>query len=330
MRDPSARLLRLLSLLQSPREWPGTELADRLGVTTRTIRRDVERLRELGYPVQAAHGATGGYRLGSGAAMPPLLLDDDEALAIAIGLRTATAAPVTGIADICLRALAKLEQVLPARLRHRLTALSQAAVPLHQGDAPSAAPETLAALARACQVSERVRFPYAKADGRPASRLVEPRQLVAAGRRWYLVAFDLDRADWRTFRLDRIGEVLATGVRVPRRELPGGVDAATWVARSLTGGTVQARLRLHAPLEQARRLVPPWQGVLEPDPGSGRRACLLITAPDSPAYLARRISQLPVDYTLLDPPQLAPHLRTIARRAAHAIRDLPPAADPPP
>ncbi|MGI5347162.1 helix-turn-helix transcriptional regulator [Streptomyces sp. CA-250714] len=317
MRDPSARLLQLLSLLQTPREWSGTELATRLRVTPRTIRRDVERLRELGYPVQATHGNTGGYRLGSGTAMPPLLLDDEEALAIAVGLRTATAAPVTGIAETSLRALAKLEQVLPARLRHRLTALTESAVPLHQGEAPSAAPETLAALASACRAGEKLRFQYRKAEGDLTRRLVEPKQMVTAGRRWYLVGFDLDRDDWRTFRLDRIGDVFPTGVRVPPRDLPDGMDAATWVARSLKrGGTVSARLLLHAPYEEARRIVPSWHGDLEPHDDT---SCLLLTSPDSPPYLAYRVTQLPLDYTLLDPPELAPHMRALAERTTHAL-----------
>jgi predicted DNA-binding transcriptional regulator YafY len=229
MRDPSGRLLQLLSLLQTPREWPGTELAGRLGVTARTIRRDVDRLRELGYPVHATQGNTGGYRLTAGTAMPPLLLDDDEAIAIAIGLRTVAAAAITGIEDTSLRALAKLEQVLPERLRHRVTALSQAAVILPPVDGPAADADTLAALASVCVTHEKVRFAYTKADGELTRRLVEPHRLVASGRRWYLVAFDADRAAWRSFRIDRITEVHRTGVRVAGRELPGGVDIVTWV-----------------------------------------------------------------------------------------------------
>ncbi|GAA0585574.1 helix-turn-helix transcriptional regulator [Actinomadura livida] len=324
MRDPSARLLRLLSLLQTPREWPGAELAGRLGVTARTVRRDIDRLRELGYPVRATRGSTGGYRLTAGTAMPPLLLDDDEATAIAIGLRTAAAGAVTGIEDASLRALAKLEQVLPHRLRHRVAALSEAAVPLPPQDGPPAAdPAVLALLAAACVTREKVRFAYTAAGGHRTRRLAQPHRLVTAARRWYLVAYDEDRADWRTFRADRITEPYATGMRGPERRLPGGADAAAWAMDALAGGsgTIRARLLLHVPAEEAAEHVTAWQGVLEP---VDRRTCRLHTASDSLRFLAHRITLLPFEYTLLDPPELAGHLAAIARRAAGAVRDFTP------
>ncbi|QXJ19728.1 YafY family transcriptional regulator [Actinomadura graeca] len=320
MRDPSGRLLRLLSLLQAPREWSGAELAERLDVTARTIRRDVDRLRELGYPVHATHGNTGGYRLGAGTAMPPLLLDDDEAIAIVLGLRTAA---TLAVEDTSLRALAKLEQVLPHRLRHRVAALSQAAVALPPQDrgVPAADPGLLATLAAACVTHERVRFAYTRADGEATRRHAQPHRLVAAGRRWYLVAYDEDRADWRTFRADRISEPHRTGVRVPPRELPGGKDAVSWAMDTLAGGsgTIRARLRLHVPLAEASEQVTAWQGFLEP---LDDRSCLLHTRSDSMHFLAYRITLLTVDYTLLDPPELAPHLAAIARRATHAIESF--------
>lgn len=320
MRDPSGRLLRLLSLLQTPREWSGTELAGRLGVTARTIRRDVDRLRELGYPVHATHGSTGGYRLTAGTAMPPLLLDDDEAIAIALGLRTAATIAITGIEDTSLRALAKLEQVLPHRLRHRVTALSEAAVtlPPQETGVLAADPGVLASLAAACVTHERVRFGYTRADGEETRRLVQPHRLVAAGRRWYLVAYDEDRSGWRLFRVDRISEPHRTGVRIPARELPGGVDAVSWAMDSLAGGsgTISARLRLHVPIEEAAGQVTAWQGVLEP---LDDRSCLLHTQSDSMRFLAYRITLLTVDYTLLDPPELAGHLGAIAERASRAV-----------
>ena len=326
MRDPSARLLRLLSLLQTPREWPGTELAARLGVTTRTIRRDIDRLRELGYPVHAAHGSTGGYRLTAGTAMPPLLLDDDEATAIAIGLRTAAAGAVTGVEDASLRALAKLEQVLPHRVRHRVAALTEAAValPPQDGAPPAADPDVLALLAAACVTREKVRFAYTAAGGRRTRRLAQPHRLVTAARRWYLVAYDEDRADWRTFRADRITGPHRTGVRGPERELPGGADAAAWAMDALAGGsgTIRARLLLHVPIAEAAGQVTAWHGVLEP---AGDRACLLHTRSDSLRFLAHRVALLTVDYTLLDPPELAGHLAAIAARATRAIRDHTPA-----
>ncbi|WP_433579671.1 helix-turn-helix transcriptional regulator [Nocardia brasiliensis] len=320
MRDPSGRLLRLLTLLQSPREWSGGELAERLGVTVRTIRRDVDRLRDLGYPVHARHGNTGGYRLTAGTAMPPLVLDDEEAIAIAVGLRAATTAAISGIDDASMRALAKLEQVLPSRLRTRVTAVSQTAVTGPTGG-PTADPEILAALAGACVAHEKVRFAYTKADGTTTKRFAEPHQVVAAGRRWYLLGFDSDRDDWRTFRLDRVSAVHRTGLRVPARSLPGGVDAATWLIRSLAtkSGSVRARVLLHQPIAQAGPQIAARQGVLE---SIDESRCLLTTFPDTPQYLAYNIALLPMPYTLLEPTEVAQHLREMAERAAAATAHL--------
>ncbi|MFI6901379.1 helix-turn-helix transcriptional regulator [Nonomuraea sp. NPDC050394] len=313
MRDPSGRLLQLLSLLQTPREWSGTELADRLGVTPRTIRRDIDRLRELGYPVHATQGNTGGYRMGSGTAMPPLLLDDEEAVAIALGLRTVAAAPISGIADTVLRALAKVEQVLPARLRTKVSALAEAATTLPAAG-PEIGPGLLADLAAACVAHEKIRFLYGRADGSTGRRLAEPHQLVAAGRRWYLVAYDLDRDAWRTFRLDRLSQLHQTGLRGPARRLPGDVDAAEWVMNTLAGrpGKTRARLLIHAPIDRAAAAIPAWQGALEP---VDAHSCRLTTGADAPEYLACRIATLPLDYSLLDPPGLAPLLRAVGERA---------------
>ncbi|MGW5418353.1 helix-turn-helix transcriptional regulator [Actinomadura geliboluensis] len=323
MRDPSGRLLRLLSLLQTPREWPGSELAERLGVTPRTIRRDVDRLRELGYPVRAARGAAGGYRLTAGAAMPPLLLDDDEATAVAIALRTAAGGAVAGIEDTSLRALAKLEQVLPHRLRPRVAALTAAAValPPQDGGPPPADPAVLALLAAACAAREHVRFTYTAAGGDATRRLAQPHRLVAAGRRWYLLAHDEDRGAWRTFRADRITGPHRTGVCGPARELPGGADAVSWTMDALAGGSgrIRARLLLHVPLAEAAGHVTAWHGVLEP---AGDGSCVLHTRGDSLRFLAHRVALLPVDYTLLDPPELAGELAAVAARVAHAVRDF--------
>jgi predicted DNA-binding transcriptional regulator YafY len=234
MNDPTGRVLQLLSLLQTHKFWPGGELADRLEVSGRTLRRDVDRLRDLGYPVDATPGVAGGYRLAAGAHMPPLLLDDDEAVAIAVGLRSAAGASVAGIEDTSLRAMAKLEQVLPDRLRRRVAAVHANVVPLRWSGtpAPTVDAESLATLAQACRDREEVRFEYRRRDGDEARRLVEPHQLVSAGRRWYLAAYDLRRDDWRTFRVDRITELRPAGARFTPRPLPGG-DAATYVAQSL-------------------------------------------------------------------------------------------------
>lgn len=237
MTDTPARLLNLLSLLQTPREWPGSELAERLRVSPRTIRRDIDRLRDLGYPVEASRGSVGGYRLVAGAAMPPLLLDDEEAVAIAVGLRAGAGHAIEGVDEASVRALAKLEQVLPSRLRHRVSVLQNATVPLARGDGATIDPQTLTVMAAAVTGQERLRFTYRAGDGAETKRLVEPYRLVSTGWRWYLVAYDLGREAWRTFRVDRVSEPFATGARFTPRELPTG-DAAEFLT-----GSIQRRSR---------------------------------------------------------------------------------------
>lgn len=233
MLDPTARALRLLSLLQTHRFWPGSELASELEVSPRTLRRDIDRLRELGYPVDATTGSTGGYRLAAGSHMPPLLLDDDEAVAIAIGLRAAATSAMSGIEETALRALVKLEQVLPDRLRRRVGALHSNMSVLRPNVAEDLVdPEALALLAQACRDLEEARFDYVRRDGETSARLVQPHHLVSVGRRWYLVAWDVRRDDWRTFRLDRLARPRLAGSRFAERSLPGG-DPADFVARSL-------------------------------------------------------------------------------------------------
>ncbi|MBO4275626.1 helix-turn-helix transcriptional regulator, partial [Microbispora triticiradicis] len=217
MLETSARLLRLLSLLQARRDWPGATLADQLGVSERTVRRDVDRLRELGYPVESTRGTDGGYRLVAGTAMPPLLLDDDEAVAAAIGLRAA--AGVAGVEEAAERAAAKLEQVLPSRLRRRVGALQTHSEPVPPDrPGPAIDPAVLGVLAAACRDRERLRFDYRAHDGSSGVRIVEPYRLVSWGRRWYLVAWDTGRDDWRTFRVDRIAPRTPTGPRFPPRD----------------------------------------------------------------------------------------------------------------
>src|SRR5215211_9032365 len=218
----ASRLLELLSLLQARRDWSGADLADRLEVSGRTVRRDIERLRALGYPVDALPGPAGGYRLRAGAAMPPLLLDDDEAIAIAVGLRTAARASVTGIEETSVRALVKLEQVLPSHLRRRVRALQTATMTLPAGG-PTVDPQSLTVIAAACRDSERLRFAYRGRDGASSRREVEPHSLVNLGRRWYLVAWDRGREDWRSFRVDRLTGPAVTGVRFTARELPAAI-----------------------------------------------------------------------------------------------------------
>ena len=237
MNGPTGRVLQLLSLLQTHQFWPGGELAGRLRVSSRTLRRDVDRLRELGYPVDATPGVAGGYRLGSGAHMPPLLLDDEEAVAIAVGLRAAAGASIDGIEDTSVRALAKLEQVLPDRLRRRVNAVHSSVVAMRwAATGPMVDSEALAVLAQACRDHEEVRFAYQRRDGEESHRLAQPLQLVSAGRRWYLVAWDVRRADWRTFRVDRLQMPQLAGARFVPRQLPAP-DAATFVARSIRSMT---------------------------------------------------------------------------------------------
>ena len=252
----SSRLLTLLSLLQGRRDWPGGELADRLEVSGRTVRRDIDRLRELGYPVESLTGPTGGYRLAAGTALPPLLLDDEEAIAIAVGLRTAARTSVTGIEETSVRALVKLEQVLPSHLRRRVQALSSATMTLERGGGPTADPQVLTLIAAACRDHERVRFGYQAREGERTRREVEPHSLVNVGRRWYLVAWDCGRDDWRTFRVDRIARP-APGARFRPRELPAK-DGAAYVAQSLSArpNRYEARLTLHASAEAMRKRMP--------------------------------------------------------------------------
>ncbi|MFD4181963.1 helix-turn-helix transcriptional regulator [Rhodococcus sp. NPDC058514] len=312
MRETSARLLRLLSLLQMRREWSGADLADRLAVTPRTVRRDVDKLRDLGYPVNASVGVGGGYQLGAGAEMPPLLLDDDEALAVAFGLQSGATGSVEGLGDSSLRALTKLRQVMPSRLRHRLDALRIDVVP--QGPPPSAVDaKVLSAIATLCHTHERLRFDYRTRDGTETRREVEPHRLVRAGARWYLVAWDLMREDWRSFRVDRMSPKTPTGPRFSPRELPTG-DAAAFVSRGIgrAFSQVTARVLLDAPIEQVAPMVDDsWGGALE-SVDAGR--CAVELRGDSAAGIAGWLTAFGVDFTVLSPPELR---EECLRRAEH-------------
>jgi predicted DNA-binding transcriptional regulator YafY len=314
--DTSERLLKLLSLLQARPDWTGPELAERLGVTGRTVRNDVERLRRLGYPVQASPGVGGGYRLGAGAALPPLLLDDEEAVAVAVGLRTAAGGAVAGIEETSLRALAKLEQVLPSRLRHRVGALhsAMATVP---GAGPTVDPGVLTAIAAATRDRERLRFDYRHHDGTGSVRDVEPHRMVSWGRRWYLVAWDADREDWRTFRVDRMRPRLPTGPRFTPRKMPGG-DVTAYVERTVGRATwrYQARVLLHAPAGALAGRLPP---AVELEPVDDR-SCIGTVGSDDPYLLALFLGLLDVDFELIDAPELAEQLAKLARRYARAAQ----------
>jgi predicted DNA-binding transcriptional regulator YafY len=314
------RVLRLLALLQQRPVWTGPELAERLGVTTRSIRRDVERLRSLGYPVNATQGLGGGYQLGPGRALPPLLLDDEEAIATAVSLRLAAGGTVTGASEAAVRTLAKLDQVLPARLRAEVRALQEAIATL-LGPQLVVDAETLLVLARACRDSVRVEFGYVDHAGATSLRRVEPYQLVATGSRWYLFAFDLDRDDWRTFRLDRLSAARATTFRFARREHPPAVEA---VQRALSAPSSRrpVRLLLHADAETVRSRVPATSAVIEPD-GPGR--CVLTAGAAEPSWVLMHVARLGFAFEILEPAELrdlAAAMGRILTDAAESPRSL--------
>lgn len=312
MRATSVRLLRLLSLLQARKEWPGGELAERLGVSARTVRRDVDRLRELGYPVQAIMGTGGGYQLGAGAALPPLLLDDDEAVAVAVGLCTAAQGGVTGIEETSVRALAKLLRVLPSRLRRRVEALGSFTVPT-PFEGPTVDADTLALVAAACRDSERLRFDYQRHDGSRSRRMAEPHRLIARGRHWYLLAWDNDRDDWRSFRVDRMRPLTPTGPRVPPRE-PPEQGAAAYLSERLNVHVwpIRARVRLLVSAQEAepraRRL-----GFDQIEPVD-EHSCVLVCAGESTPAMACYLGMLDVDMEVLEPASLREHMARLATR----------------
>ena len=320
MTEDSGRLLQLLALLQARRDWPGVELADRLGVSGRTIRRDVERLRKVGYPVDSLTGPAGGYRLRAGTAIPPLLLDDEEAIAIAVGLRTAARSAVGGIEETALRALVKLEQVLPAHLRRRVQAISAATSVLPSSGGPSVDAQVLTLLAAACRDHELVRFAYRGRDGATSRRTVEPHALVALNRRWYVVAFDPGRGGWRTFRVDRTEGLSAGGARFRERVLPGR-DPVAFVQRGLREVVhrYEARVVYHAPVDVVRRGAPREFAALEP---LGPDACTIRLGDDELDWLALRIAITGVPFSVEGPPELRDRLAAFGDRFAAAARGM--------
>ena len=321
MIETSARLLKLLSLLQQPKEWSGAALAGELGVGVRTVRRDVDKLRNLGYPVDAVPGVAG-YRLGAGAALPPLLLDDEEAIAVAVGLRAAANGTVAGTEEASVRALTKLEQVLPSRLRYRIELLQQVAVTPAGG--PSVQPDVLLAVAAACRDHHRLRFDYRNHDGTATTRTTEPHRLVHTGRRWYLVAWDLDRDDWRTFRVDRLEPRIPTGPRFTPREVPELASTNRGVAYG--GYRYQARILVHAPAEQvADRFGPNVASVTPVDDdhtkpyGTEEARTLVETGANSLEQIALHLGVLGLPFEVQNPPELIDTIRELTTRLAAAI-----------
>jgi predicted DNA-binding transcriptional regulator YafY len=325
MANTSSRTLRLLSLLQNHRFWSGAELAERLGVSPRTLRRDVDRLRELGYPVTAHPGIDGGYQLASGAALPPLMVDDDEAVALAVGLRLSTqGAAVQGtatqgttgqdtsdrgtVAEAAARALAKVTQIMPARLRRRVEAVAAMTESASWDAARAAAtaaidPDVLASAALACRDAERLRFRYGAASGQRTERHVEPHRLVALDRRWYLVAYDLTRNDWRSFRLDRVLDVpQPTGARFRPRTLPAA-DAAEFVRRNIVAapGTWRIEALIEAPAAVIRERIGRWATIEERGPD---RCLVTMTPGDNLDWPVIALGMAGADFTVLSPPEL--------------------------
>jgi predicted DNA-binding transcriptional regulator YafY len=313
--ETTGRLLALLGLLQSRRVWSGAQLAERLGVTTRSVRRDVDRLRDLGYPVHASKGLGGGYQLGAGAALPPLLLDPDEAVAIAVCLRLAAGGSVAGVGEAALRALSKLDQVLPARLRSQVGAVHDATVTLTPTSVDTPVePDVLMTLARACRDREHVTASYVDRSGSVTQRRLEPYQLVTTGRRWYLLAYDRDRDDWRSLRLDRMADVRALGSTFAAREAP---DAASYVRRAISASPYRyvARVRYAASQEVVSQFFSAASASVEPD---GPGACIVTAGADDPERMALYFAMAGIDFEVLEPPEVVDAARVAAQRISRA------------
>ncbi|MBA3309342.1 MAG: WYL domain-containing protein [Nocardioidaceae bacterium] len=307
------RLLSLLAVLPTRPLWSGAELTDRLEITARTLRRDIDRLRALGYPIDSVPGRGGGYRLGRGGRLPPLVLDDEEAVAVAVGLSTAAGGTVEGVNEASLRALVKLDQVLPVRLRHRVSALRDATAPL-QASVEPVDPDNLVSLARACDATQVLRFDYVDGRGRGSRRRVEPYRLVPTGRRWYLVARDVDRNAWRSFRVDRIVAPRPSGERFELRDPP---DAPAFVSRSVGSApyAFRARILVHATGTVVRAKVPPTTGTVT-DLGEARSE--LVTGADSLATIAVHLAMLDEEFEILEPPELVNEVHRLAERLRRA------------
>ena len=319
MANTSSRTLRLLSLLQTRRYWPGEELAGQLRVSPRTLRRDIDRLRELGYPIQAQRGVAGGYQLAAGSALPPLVVDDEEAVALALGLQAAAQGAVEGIAESSVRALAKVVQVMPARLRRRVQALGAMTVPASWEGAAGASvdPEVLTALALACRDTERIRFSYTAAGGRQAGRHVEPHRLVLLGRRWYLAGYDLDRQGWRSYRLDRLGPPRGTGARFRPRELPAA-DAAAFVRAGIQSARAgyDVEVIVEAPAKVVRERIGRWASVSEI---SATRCRVRMTA-DMLEWPIMGLGMVGADFQVISPPELIDWVRDWGARFSRAAQ----------
>jgi predicted DNA-binding transcriptional regulator YafY len=319
MLETSARLLRLLSLFQGRRYWSGADLADRLEVTTRTLRRDVDKLRSLGYPIHSTTGTEGGYQLGAGTSMPPLLLDDDEAVAVALGLRSAATGAIQGIEEASVRALSKIEQILPPRLARRVATL-QSMIVTPTGTSAYTPPvdiNKLSAIASACRDNETLRFRYSDHGGKASSRNVEPHRLVnLGGRRWYLVAWDTDRNDWRTFRMDRIENQPSSGIRFAPRD-PPATDLAAYVSQGIAyAPPCRARIKLFVAAETVASFLPPGTGMVEP---IDEQTCMFETGAATYESLAMHLVLLNCDFEVTAPAELIEEIRKFSKRYQRSI-----------
>ncbi|HLI24477.1 MAG TPA: YafY family protein [Acidimicrobiales bacterium] len=313
MSDTPGRMLALLSLLQQRPVWTGPELATRLGVSDRTVRRDVDRLRTLGYPVEAAPGMAGGYQLGRGGQLPPLLLGDDEAVAVALGLRLAVDGSVTGMEEAAVAVMSRLDQVLPPRLAARVKAVHTATAHLQWRSDERVASADLVALAQACGRSVRVRFSYSDRKGDRSVRLLEPYRLVRVGPRWYLVGRDVDRADWRTFRVDRVGELQTVGTPFDLKDPP---DPVALVRKGLRVRVwpFEARIKVPAPAAAVAAAMPGATGVI----ASGDGSTVVDVGSESEERMVRYLAGLPFPCEVLEPASLRRSLAAHARALAAA------------
>lgn len=315
MLKTSARLLRLLWLLQSRRHWSAAELSERVDVDARTVRRDIDRLRELGYAVAASPGLGGGYQLRAGSSLAPMLLDDEEAVTVAVAVRAA-ASSIGKMEEAAVRLLAKLDQLLPLRLRKRASALHSVTISLGPSDAAPSI-DVLTQIACACRDHLRLRIHYRDRAANVTSRGIEPLRLVHTGRLWYLVAWDCDRKDWRTFRIDRVQRLAATGPQFRPRDFPG--DIAAYVSRSIREVPYRYRMRikLHGSVAELAKRIPSWCGVLEM---LDEDNCTLSTGADSIEALAAQVMLTGADFDILEAPDCLAEFREIASRLERATR----------
>lgn len=313
MSDVTSRALRLLALLQSRSVWTGPELAAEMDVTTRTVRRDVDRLRQMGYPVLTSAGHGGGYQLGAGRALPPLLLSSTEATAVAVGLRLAAASGLDGLDEEALRALAALDRILPAAVRAEVGAVTSALGVISR-DAPGTRSEVLMALATAVRDGVRVRLDYERADGERFERRIEPYRVLSMEGRWYLFAWDLDREDWRTFRLDRMHAVHPSTFTFTPRETPD-IERTVRESITVTAYPIPATVRILAPYAQVAPTIPARSGTLEPD---GEDACVLRAGAGDLRWIALHLAAMGHEVEVIDPPELLAEIEALGRWAASA------------